>query len=148
MWTREALEKARSYELCKLLSQRLSVQYPWLLQCNIPQILGRLSPVRSTPDGRMIRFYGVDCPFPHSDQAAVALFLLQQFRLGVGPVHRSTIVAHCDLPLHREMSDLFKGTVAWTTGLIDMPDKGQYCWQIPEDEIKKPPLIVIPEPAE
>jgi hypothetical protein len=149
MWTREALEKARSFELCKQLSQRLSVHYPWLMHCNIHQVLARLAPVRHTPDGRSIRFYGVDCFFPHAEQAAVALFLLEQFKRGVGPVSKSAIIAHCDLPVHRVISDIFKNTEAWKKGLIEKDDgKGLYRWKVPEEEIKKPPLVILPTISE
>ena len=143
-WNKEALEKARAYELVKLLSQHLSTRYPWLMNCTVNQVLARLSPVRATPDGRMIRFFGVDCLFPHHDEAAVGLFLLKQFLDATGPVDSSTIIVQCELPTHRKISDVLKRTNAYQEGLIGSNGEGLYSWQIPEDEKNKPPLIIVP----
>lgn len=143
-WDRDTLEKARAYELTKQLSQRLSVHYPWLLNCTVNQVLARLAPVRHTPDGRMIRFFGIDCHFPHHDEAAVALFLLKNFMNATGPIDSSTIIVQCDLPAHRKVSDVLKRTNAYEQGVLGSNGEGLYGWKVPQDEIHKPPLIIIP----
>jgi hypothetical protein len=146
MWSVEALEKARSYELVKLLSERLSKHYPWLIGCSVQQVLARLAPVRRSPDNRLIRFFGRDCPFPHDDTARVAGFLLDQFFSGTPLVHGSTIIVRCDLPVRRKVSDILKATAAYQTGLIASNGAGLYSWQVPAEEFDKPPLVIIPKP--
>lgn len=143
-WNKESLEKARAYELVKLLSQHLSARYPWLMNCTVSQVLGRLAPIRRTPDNRMIRFFGIDCAFPHDDEARVAGFLLDQFLNGVGPVNQTTIVLACDLPYRRQISDVLKRNKAYSDGLIASNGEGLYGWQVPPDEREKPELVIIP----
>ena len=143
MWRQDQIEKARSYELARLLVQHLTRRYPWLINCNLQQIIGRLTPVRRSAGDRMIRFYGRDCEFLHKDQALVAGFLLDQFQQGVGPVDQHTIVSYCDLPAKRQVSDVLKNTSAYQEGLITS-ECGLYRWQLPPDENEKPDLVVIP----
>jgi hypothetical protein len=143
-WTAELIEKARAYELARLLIAHLAKQYPYLINCNLQQIIGRLAPVRRAPGNRMIRFYGRDCHFPHDDGARVAGFLMDQFMNGVGPVDQAAIVLSCDLPIRRKVSDVLKRTNAYAEGLIASNGEGLYAWQLPEDEKQKPPLVIIP----
>lgn len=144
MWNLTTLEKARAYELVRHLGDLLCRHYPWLMGCTVSQVLGRLAPVRHSQDFRWVRYFGVDCPFENDDECRVAGFTLRQFMNGTPLVDQDTIVAECDLPVRRKVADVLKRTVAYQTGLLRSNGEGQYGWYLPEDEAKKPTLVIIP----
>lgn len=130
----EIEHQKRAFDLCKSLTSLLALHYSWLLGCSITQILARLQPIRRSPDNRSICFHYRTCHFPHADQAAVAGFLLDQFLNGTDPVHQSTILERCDLPLRIKISAILRDTTAYQQGLIVSNGEGLYQWVIPRDE--------------
>lgn len=127
-WSKQAIDKARMFELITGFSSLAAVYCPELVRYTSPCIK-RLCPVRLSPEGRSLRAWGRDYRFS-PDDAEHAKKLVRAFRNGT----RCVVLGEGALTGHQALTD----------GVIQK-NGGTFWLEEPSEEKAKPKLVLYVE---